>query len=304
VVESNDEAKMTNDELQAVRHSSFVIRHSCEYTAHLGANSGGANGVYWLELLGAAEGGVRIRNMAGRGKHSIEQIEFAIEPDLLYPLLRWSDVRRWSAVPCGYILLAQDPATRTGIAEATMRERYPRTLAYLERFRELLASRAAYRRYQGRGPFYSMYNVGPYTIAPIKVVWRRMDRRINAAVIEEVDDPWLGRRPVIPQETCVLVACSSTDEAHYVCAVLNSEIVGQRISACSVRGGKGFGTPGMLEFVPLCRFRPDDARHVELAALSRLAHTDPVERPQPQIDRLAAELFASWSLEGCRSVTG
>ena len=42
-----------------------------------------------------------------------------------------------------------------------MRERYPRTLEYLERFHELLTSRAAYRRYQASGPFYSMYNVGP-----------------------------------------------------------------------------------------------------------------------------------------------
>ena len=150
VVESNDEARMTNDELPAVHHSSFVIRHSSEYTAHLGANSGGANGVYWVEVLGDAGGGLRVRNVAARGKHRIDTVEQAIEPDLLYPLLRWSDVRRWSAVPRGYILLTQDPAARTGIAEAIMRERYPRTLAYLERFRELLASRAAYRRYQER----------------------------------------------------------------------------------------------------------------------------------------------------------
>ena len=48
-----------------------------------------------------------------------------------------------------------------------------------------------------------------------KVVWRRMDRRINAAVVEAIDDPLLGRRPVVPQETCVLAACESADEAHY-----------------------------------------------------------------------------------------
>ena len=234
---------------------------------------------------------MRVRNVAARGKHRIDTVEQAIEPDLLYPLLRWSDVRRWSAVPRGHILLAQDPATRTGIAEAMMRERYPRTLAYLERFRELLASRAAYRRYQGRSPFYSMYNVGPYTIAPIKVVWRRMDRQINAAVVEEVDDPWLGRRPVIPQETCVLVACDSADEAHYVCAVLNSAIVNERILACSVRGGKGFGTPGMLEFIPLRRFDPGNPLHVELATLSRQAHARAGEEIQRDIDRLAAKLL-------------
>jgi hypothetical protein len=203
-------------------------------------------------------------------------------------------VRRWAAVPRGHILLAQDPATRTGIADGLMQDRYPRTRAYLEQFRELLVARAAYRRYQQRGPFYSMYNVGPYSVAPVKLVWRRMDRQINAAVVEPHDDPLLGRRPVIPQETCVLVECDSADEAHYLCAVLNSAAVNELVRASSVRGGKGFGTPGMLEFVPLRRFQADRREHRELARLSRQAHAGEEGRLanlQREIDRLAGELL-------------
>jgi hypothetical protein len=248
-----------------------------DYTAHLGANSGGANGVYWLEVIAEAEGGVMVRNLAAKGKHGIETLEQVIEPDLLYPLVRWGDVKRYSAVPRCHVLLVQDAASRTGIEEAVMRERYPRTLAYVERFHDLLTARAAYRRYQHGGPFYSMYNVGPYTLAPIKVVWRRMDRQINAAVIETaVVDPLLRRRAVVPQETCVLVACNSTDEAHYLCALLNSDRINERVAAHSVRNGKGFGTPGMLEFLGLRRFHPDDPRHQELAARSRRAHAESV----------------------------
>ena len=264
-----------------------------DYRAHLGANTGGANGVYWVDVLGPADGGVRIRNMADRGKRRVDSIERVIEPDLLYPLLRWSDVGRYSAAGHGHVLLVQDPVSRTGIDEAVMRRRYPRTLEYLEQFRELLVSRSAYRRYQQRGPFYSMYNVGPYTIGPIKVVWRRMDRRINAVVVEETDHPMLGRRPTVPQETCVLVSCDSVDEAHYVCAVLNSVVVGALVLAHSVRGGKSFGTPGMLDFVPLRRFLADDPRHVELAALGRQAHATATDATiQCEIDRLAATILA------------
>ena len=111
-----------------------------DYVAHLGANSGGANGVYWVEVLGESDGGVLIRNLAARGKHHVETVEHVIEPDLLYPLLRWGDVGRYSATPAAHLLLTQDPATRSGIDESVMRAKYPRTLAYLERFRELLAS--------------------------------------------------------------------------------------------------------------------------------------------------------------------
>ena len=70
----------------------------------------------------------------------------------------------------------------------------------------------------------------------------------------------------------MLVACDSSDEAHYLCAMLNSAAINELVAAHSVRGGKGFGTPGMFDFLPLRRYRPEDSRHVELAGLSRRAH--------------------------------
>jgi hypothetical protein len=267
-----------------------------DYCAHLGANSGGANGVYWLEVLGSAGGGVRVRNLAEGGKGSTDCIEAVIEPDLLYPLLRWSDVARFRASPKCHLLLTQDVRTRRGIDERTMRSQYPKTYGYLRRFQSQLAGRAAYRRYQQRAPFYSMYNVGPYTVAPIKVVWRRMDRRINASVAEEIHDPLLGPRPVIPQETCVLVVASTLEEAHYVCAVLNSAVVGYLVASSSVRGGKSFGTPGMLDYIRLRRFDPTQPRHTELAALSRDAHalarkSGDLTEMQERIDHAAGQLW-------------
>ena len=71
----------------------------------------------------------------------------------------------------------------------------------------------------------------------------------------------------------MLVACDSSDEAHYLCAMLDSAAVNELVAAHSVRGGKGFGTPGMFDFLPLRRYRPDDPRHMELAQLSRQGHT-------------------------------
>ena len=270
-----------------------------DYVAHLGANSGGANGVYWLEVFEATACGLQVRNIAGRGKKKVDTVEAVIEPDLIYPLVRWSDVSRYGALPSSHILLSQDADTRRGIDLQIMQNRYPRTLAYLERFAELLTGRAAYRRYQQTAPFYSMYNVGPYTVAPIKVVWRRMDKRINAAVLTESDDPLLGRRSIIPQETCVLIAADSLDEAHYLTALLNSSIVDFLVTSHSVYGGKGFATPSMLDFIRLKRFDCQDVRHVELADLSRRAHHkaangQDTSQAQRKIDRTAGRL---WDLD-------
>jgi hypothetical protein len=195
-----------------------------------------------------------------------------------------------------HILLSQDVLTRSGIEPALMQRDYPRTYAYLTRFERQLRQRAAYRKYQHRRAFYSMYNVGSYTLASIKVVWRRLDRRISAAVVDEVDDPLLGRRPAVPQETCVLIACESATEAHYVCAVLNSELVNFLIGAHSVRGSKGFGTPGTLDFVKLKRFDPQQPLCRELAGASQLAHhraaaCRELVDVQRRIDELTAELW-------------
>jgi len=263
-----------------------------EYAAHLGANSGGANAVYWLEVEGRAGQGVRVRNRVAKAKRIVDCVEAVIEPDLLYPLIRWADVNRWSARPSGHLLLAQDPVTRAGLDEDRMRHNYPRTFAYLKQFEPLLTARAAYRRYQDRQPFYSMYNVGPYTVAAAKVIWRRMDRKIRAAVVETVDDPCLGKRPVVPQETCVLIACECGDEAHYLCALMNSSLVHELVCSHSVAGGKGFGTPSILDYLPLRKFNPDELRHRELAALSRRLHEkvamDATEGCEAgEVDRLA-----------------
>ncbi|MEE8453127.1 MAG: N-6 DNA methylase, partial [Thermoguttaceae bacterium] len=278
-----------------------------DYTAHLGANSGGANGVYWVRVLDQVEDGVLIENVAEKSKRGVDRVQQTIEPELLYPLVRWADVSRFHAEPSVHIILAQDVQTRTGIDPVVMRREHPRTTAYLEQFEPLLRARAAFKRYQADKPFYSMYNIGTYTVAPIKIVWRRMDRRINAAVLEQAEDRLLGRRPIIPQETCAMIPCDSTDEAHYLCAVLNSAIVNFLVTAHSVDGGKGFGTPSMLDFIKLQQFQPSNPLHTELARRSREAHErekgsgvfsgkqptslPPLEQIQLRIDRLAAQLW-------------
>jgi hypothetical protein len=241
-------------ESAASANSSCYAVGPSDYTAHLGANTGGANGVFWVRILEHYGEIVLIENLAECGKKPARRVRALLEPDLLYPLVRWSDVSRNCVTPSAYLLLAQDPKLRRGIDEERMQRDYPLTYRYLKSFEQLLRERAAYQRYQGHAPFYSMYDVAEYTLAPHKVIWRRMDKQITAAAASEIDDPHLGRRPLIPQETCVLIACESRAEADYLCALLNSPQVNQIAQSHGVRGGKGFGSPAMLAHLNLRKF--------------------------------------------------
>jgi hypothetical protein len=148
----------------------------------LGLNTGGANAVYWVDIVyKRPDGLVTVRNITEGAKVKVDEVTETIEPDLLYPLLRGRDVQRWKAEPSAYIIMVQDPVKRSGIDEKKIQEFYPRTYGYLKHFEKVLRERAAFKRYFTRkdrynkvvetGPFYSMFDVGTYTFAPWKVVW-------------------------------------------------------------------------------------------------------------------------------------
>lgn len=230
-----------------------------EYRAYLGANTGGANGVFWLEILGSDDGKVVIRNLGCAGRTELPCVTVTLEPDLLYPLLRWKDLAH-SGQPGVCILLVQNPTTRRPWCEEELRDRWPLTYAYLSRFRELLERRAIRKKLQARAVWYAQYNVGPYTLAPYKVVWQRMGVRWNAIVVGEKSIGGLPVRPVIPQETCCFIPADSWEEAAYLAAILNSPLFKRLIDAVGLPGSKSFGTPSILKFLGIPRFRSADPR--------------------------------------------
>jgi methylase of polypeptide subunit release factors len=270
------------------------------YRAYEGVNSGGANAVYWLEILTKRPDGMLvIRNVTEGAKREVDSTTACLEPDLVYPLLRNRDVQCWKAQPSLYILMMQDPQTRRGLDATLVQQRYPKTWAYLKRFEKELRERSGFQRYFTRkqgsqvietAPFYSMFNVGEYTFAPWKVVWGRMGNRIEAAVVSNA----------IPQETISFVACNSEDEAHYIAALINSVAFQCAAYSYSQAGGKSFGSPHILENICVRQFSSLDKNHQELSELSRRAHAirasndeDALREIEAAIDRAAAR---AWGL--------
>lgn len=249
------------------------------------------NGVFWVNRrIERPDGLVVIANLSGRSKRDIKGIEAAVEGDLLYPLLRGRDVQRWQYETSTQIILTHrlDEGLKA-IPEDEMSVRYPRLYEYLKGFEKTLRTSGLFKRYfQPADPFYSMFNIGNYTFAPYKVVFREIAAEFTACVIAMQDN-----KPVIPDHKLVLCPFDDVLEAHFVCSVINSSPV--RLVAQSYTIESQFSTH-LFDNVEVPTFQSKNKVHRALAALSRQAHAavtagESVEEIEAEIDQLAAQLW-------------
>jgi hypothetical protein len=275
--------------LKAVRK----VLGKSDYVAHAGAYTGGANAVYWVDIVyKRPDGLVVVRNITEGAKVQVDEVTEPIEGDLLYPLLRGRDVQRWKAEPSARIIMTY-LETRSGprvIEPSEMERRYPNTLRYFRHFESVLKRRTDYRHYfepSGK-PFYAMMP-RPGSFAPWKVVWREVAHTLDAAVAPPFDS-----KPTVPDHTLILIDCASNEEAHYLCAALNSSPVRLGVQAYIVL----HPDPHILEHIRIPRFDPNNPVHLRLAELSMQAHEAAkigdetrLREIEAEIDRWAAKLW-------------
>jgi hypothetical protein len=287
-----------------MREACAAILGRSAYSAREGCNTLGANGIYWLRLIRREGDRCLVENMPGAGRKPLARHRCWIEPDLIYPLVRGRDVGRWRARASGHILLAQDPRARMGMDEGYLRSKLPLTYRFLETFRAELEARRGYRRFfPGKGPFYSMYNVGEYTVAPYKVVWPYVTGGFGAAVLGPHDDPLVGYRSCVPDCKVVMVMASE-EEAHYLSAVLNSSPARFLVSSYTVSTQVSVH---LLEHLAVPAFDRSCNVHRDLAGFSMECHSGPSGgSSQERLDELAGALWCldSESLAACRQASG
>ena len=269
------------------------LRAASPYRAHAGAYSGGANAVYFVEkLMERPDGLVVISNITEGARVQVPQVREAVEPDLLYPLLRGRDISRWRAEPSACILVPQDPTTpNRAYAEAALQADYPRTYGYLKRFEELLRNRSGFKQILSRreSEFYGLMDIDHYTFAPWKVVWREMADSLTCAVVG-----CSHGKPIVPDHKVMLIDFERQEEAFYTAAAFNSAPA--RLLCLGYAIGVQMD-PHIAENIAVPAFDGSDL-HVRLAELSQAAHEaasagdeERVAEIEAEIDDLAAELW-------------
>jgi hypothetical protein len=89
-------------------------------------------------------------------------------------------------------------------------------------------------------------------------------------VVSRLRTPF-GLKTAIFTDTTSFFPVENENEAHYLCGILNSEVVNEYISSFS-SAGRGFGAPSVMNHLAIPKFNGNNRTHMKIAELSKKAH--------------------------------
>jgi hypothetical protein len=192
-----------------------------------GVNTCGANDVFIFERNGG-----RFRNGLGEA--------WELEEELLFPLMNAGNFGRPLRGPQRWILVPHDAGTGRPLAWDAITQ-YRHTAGYLSRHRETLMRRKGtlINAHIGRGFWWSLLGVGPYSFAAWKVAWEALGRKsFTPAVLE---GRWQGN-----QAMHAFCPCASAREAEALAASLGRTQVEAWLRSSAMAGTCNWAQPGRI----------------------------------------------------------
>jgi len=264
------------------------------YRARTGVFTGGANAVYWLDVLSSDGETVQVTNIIERAKRKVEKVTATLEKQFVYPMIKGSDVQKWRVKYDTYILCPHTATSKMWpVPHEEMERSTPLTYSYLSRFKEDLMARngfAGWEKEIQQQEFHAILRIGDYTFSKYKVVWKYIATEFICAVISEVDDKYLGTKVCLPNEKIMYVSTESENEAFYLCGVLSSSL----ISNCV----KGFMNPTsisahVLDKLNIPDFDPSNSLHIRIAEYCKQGHSaENIEPYIKKIDAIINEIYS------------
>jgi len=269
-----------------------IISGNQYYEAHEGVNTA-FDQIYYVKVCEKRDNLLIITNPPKAGqKKRVEQVTLPVESDLIYPLIRGRDVKKWYVdFKDEYIILPSD-SRGNPLDPTTMRSKYPNAYRYFYKFFNALINRRGepyksklkpYRNISNppkleelekaeklAPPFYWVFNVSP-SLAPYKVVWKNITGAITGKATSfacAVVGPINGKL-VIPNVKLMLVETKTSDEAYYISGILNSVIARSIIASYTY---ETVIPTNIIDVIKIPKFDPNNNLHNKIAELSKKAH--------------------------------
>ena len=251
--------------------------------------------IFIVNVLKKAGNNVIIKNgiWSGAKKRINREVIQEVETELIYPVFFGKNIRKYRVEwKDTYSVILYDPKSGKILPEPKVKVNYPRAYSFYLNFKDELESAANYKNYGKGQPFYFIYRMEDRVFSPVKVVWKEVGTRIDAAVVTTLKDQLIGEKILLPDYTCVYIPLSNEDEAHYLCAILNSTI--SRVVTSYVHLHPD---PHVLEYLYIPKYVKTDDVHLKLVELSRIAHEnagkneEKVAAVEGEIDNLVAQLY-------------
>lgn len=235
------------------------------YQARKGVDTS-LNAVYWVKKIGKNKKLIQVENCQTKSKSEVRQRKAWIEEEVLHPVLRGKDFTKWKyKLPYSQVLL-YDEKTGRSMDTTTASKKYPNAFQYFNTrdYSKLLKNRAIYTKHLSAEPFYACYDIGKYSFAPYKVVWKALGTGMQACVIDKHEG-----RTVVPDHNVMMIPFSHEDEAHYICSVLNSRLATLFVTSYI----EWFFSTHILEYFKIPSYNAKKKEHKKLVELSKSAHS-------------------------------
>lgn len=264
-----------------------------EYRARTGVFTGGANAVYWLNIEGDEGECVEVSNIVQRAKRKVASVKADIEKDYVFPMLKGSNVKKWNVTYDTYLLCPHTVETKMWpVSQEVMKAETPKTYEYLLKFKEDLDDRKGFAGWEKdiqRQEFHAILRIGDYTFSNYKVIWKYIASEFVCAVISTVEDKYLGRKMLLPNEKIMYVSFEDETEAYYLCGMLSSTYVADCV--------KSYMNPTsisahVLNKLNIPQFDNTNQDHLNIARLCKEGHGKKnIKEYIAQIDTIIERLY-------------
>lgn len=171
-----------------------------------------------------------------------------IEDDLIYPLLKSSDIYNYGDKICRKFIIV--PQRKTGDDTSVLKYSHPLAYAYLSKHEYAFSSRKS-SIYKGKDRF-SIFGIGDYSFKPYKIVVSSLYKTIKFILASQLDE-----KPIMVDDTCYQLDFDNLEEANNILSAINSKEINYLLQSLVFKDAKRVVTKSLLMRLDLVQLSID-----------------------------------------------